>query len=130
MGFNKKGKDTECTQEELIITEDELSYFDSIQKPVTQKITGMLEVGETSPPPSVLTDEDLAHLVPGCFVQVGSGEEAYWVEIGQIDGAMISGMVHPELSSFLCLVDHDSCEIARFNRNQITALGCDRYCWC
>lgn len=130
MAFNKKGKDTECTQEEPILTEDELSDFDSIGKPATQKITGMFEVGETSPPPPVFADEDLAHLVAGCFVQVGSGEEAYWVEIGHIDGAMVCGMVHPELSGFLCTVDRDSCEIARFNRNQITALGCDRYCWC
>lgn len=130
MGFSKKGKDTECSQEELTVTEAELSYFDSARKPDLEKRLGMLDGGEASPPPSVLTEEDLAHLVPGCFVQVGLGETAYWVEIGQIDGAMLSGMIHPELSSFLCMVDHDSCEIARFNRNQITALGCDRYCWC
>jgi hypothetical protein len=77
-----------------------------------------------------VTEEELGHLAPGCFVQVGSGDTSYWVEVGQIEGATISGMVHPELSGSLCVVDHDSCEVARFSRDQITALGCDRYCWC
>jgi hypothetical protein len=77
-----------------------------------------------------ITEEDLGHLAPGCFVQVGLGEDSYWVEIGMIEGDTISGMVHPELSGSLCLIDHDSCEVARFSRDQITALGCDRYCWC
>jgi hypothetical protein len=77
-----------------------------------------------------LTEEDLGHLSPGCFVQVGLGEASYWVEIGRIEGATISGMVHPELSSSLCLINHDSCEVARFDRDQITAMGCNRYCWC
>ena len=80
--------------------------------------------------PSTVTEEELGHLAPGCFVQVGSGDTSYWVEVGQIEGATISGMVHPELSGSLCVIDHDSCEVARFSRDQITALGCDRYCWC
>jgi hypothetical protein len=80
--------------------------------------------------PLTVTEEELGHLAPGCFVQVGSGDTSYWVEVGQIEGTTISGMVHPELSGSLCVVDHDSCEVARFSRDQITALGCDRYCWC
>jgi len=79
---------------------------------------------------NVVTEEDLGHIAPGCFVRVGSGDASYWVEIGQIDGFMLSGVVHPELSTSLCVINHDSCEIARFSRDQITALGCDRYCWC
>jgi hypothetical protein len=92
--------------------------------------TDVVKVGEESAQPSSVTEEELGHLAPGCFVQVGFGETAYWVEVGQIEGGTISGMVHPELSNSLCVINHDSCEIARFSRNQITALGCDRYCWC
>lgn len=79
---------------------------------------------------ATVTEEDLGHLAPGCFVQVGMGESSYWVEIGMIEGVSISGIVHPELSSSLCLIEHGSSEIVRFSRDQITALGCDRYCWC
>lgn len=77
-----------------------------------------------------VSEEGLSHLAPGCFVLVRSGENSYWVEIGRIEGDTISGMVHPELSNALCLIQHDYCEIASFQRDQITALGCDRYCWC
>jgi hypothetical protein len=92
--------------------------------------TIVVNTGEGSAQPSSVSAEELAHLVPGCFVQVGSGESSYWVEVGLIEGNSISGMVHPELSSSLCIINHDTCEIARFSRDQITALGCDRYCWC
>ena len=129
MGFSKKGRSNEYSQDDLTVSEDDLSYFDAVRKP-SMETAGVTELGNNSPSLPVLTEDDLAHLAPGCFVQVGCGDSAYWVEIGQIDGVMYSGMVHPELSSFLCLVDHDSCEIARFTRNQITALGCGRYCWC
>jgi hypothetical protein len=92
--------------------------------------TGAIKADKVSAQPSAVSDEELGHLAPGCFVQVGFGDSSYWVEVGQIEGGTISGIVHPELSSTLCVINHDSCEIARFSREQITALGCDRYCWC
>jgi hypothetical protein len=88
------------------------------------------EIGEVNKGFVAVTEDALSHLAPGCFVLVGSGEMSYWVEIGRIEGNLISGMVHPELSDSLCLIQHDYCELARFRRDQIKALGCDRYCWC
>ena len=109
--------------------EEDFSYLD-----LTSNVSGntavVIEAGEGNEELPTVTEEGLIHLAPGCFVQVGLGEASYWVEIGRIEGVTISGMVHPELSGSLCLIDHDSCEIACFSRDQITALGCDRYCWC
>ena len=109
--------------------EEDFSYLD-LTSNVSGSTTIAIEAGERNQGFPAVTEEDLGHLAPGCFVQVGLGEASYWAEIGQIEGVTISGMVHPELSSFLCLIGHDSCEVARFSRDQITALGCDRYCWC
>jgi hypothetical protein len=109
--------------------EADFSYLD-LTSSAPEKLCNANEVSEEHARLQTLTEEDLGHLAPGCFVQVGLGDAAYWVEIGLIEGGTISGMVHPELSGVLCLIDHDSCEIARFSRDQITALGCDRYCWC
>jgi hypothetical protein len=92
--------------------------------------TGAIKADKVNAQPSTVSEEEIGHLAPGCFVQVGFGDSSYWVEIGQIEGGTISGIVHPELSGTLCVINHDSCEIARFTRDQITALGCDRYCWC
>jgi hypothetical protein len=75
-------------------------------------------------------DAELDHVGLGCFVLVGSGEAAYWVEVCRIDGDRYTGIVHPELALALCPIAHDFCEIASFRRAQITALGCDRYCRC
>jgi len=109
--------------------EDDLRYLDLPGSALGNR-TNASEAGESSGSFPAVTGEDLGHLVPGCFVQVGLGDASYWVESGLSEGNTISGMVHPELSGTLCIIDHDSCEIARFSRDQITALGCDRYCWC
>ncbi len=109
--------------------EEDFSHLDSVGN-TREHTPDVSWASEGNKEFSVVTGEDLDHLVPGCFVQVGSGATSYWVEIGQIDGTTISGIVHPELSGTLCVINHDSCEIARFSRDQITALGCDRYCWC
>lgn len=134
MGVDKAGKDSEDFAAGFAAgfaaaREDELSYLD-LPGNTLGSATNANEAGERSEGFPAVTEDDLSHLAPGCFVQVGLGETSYWVEIGLVEGATISGMVHPELSSSLCLIDHDSCEVARFSRDQITALGCDRYCWC
>ena len=134
MSVDKEGKDNKDFSAGFAAgfaaaREEDFSYLD-----LTSNVSGntaiAIEAGEGTEELPAVTAEDLIHLAPGCFVQVGLGEASYWVEIGLIEGATISGMVHPELSSSLCLIDHDSCEVARFSRDQITALGCDRYCWC
>jgi len=108
---------------------DDLDYLDLVSSAPEDAAPASV-TAEEHKESTALTEEELSHLAPGCFVQVGFGDTSYWVEIGQIEGATISGMLHPELSSSLCLIDHNSCEIARFSRDQITALGCNRYCWC
>lgn len=126
----KIGVESEClatvTEEDLNLSYPRSHVLGSVTDVV--RVEGEGE-GEGQHPDSV-TEEELGHIAPGCFVRVRSGDTSYWVEIGQIEGATISGMVHPELSTSICVISHDSCEIARFSRNQITALGCDRYCWC
>lgn len=106
--------------------------FSSLDRPTraSAELTHVVEISESNTGFPAVSEEDLGHISPGCFVLVGLGESSYWVEIGMIEGVTISGVVHPELSSSLCLIDHNSCEVARFSRDQITALGCDRYCWC
>ncbi|HCU53471.1 MAG TPA: hypothetical protein DIC36_04040 [Gammaproteobacteria bacterium] len=130
MGANKVADDnTEIATGVVAADDDDFGSLD--QEKYKTEIGGALYGNKTRedhfPAP---TKEDLNHLAPGCFVRIGLGDAAYWVEIGKINGVTISGMVHPELSGTLCLIDHDSCEIARFSRDQVTALGCDRYCWC
>jgi|GEM_PF-1258710 len=135
MGVDKVGKDNKDFAAGFAAgfaaarEEEDFRYLD-LTCNVSGNTTIAIEAGESNQGFPAVTEEDLSHLAPGCFVQVGLGEAAYWVEIGRIEGVTISGMVHPELSSSLCLIDHGSCEVARFSRDQITALGCDRYCWC
>jgi hypothetical protein len=134
MGVDKAGKDNNDYAAGFAAgfaaaREEDFSCFDR-QSIASGIATNTNEVGERGDGFPAITEEDLSHLAPGCFVQVGLGEASYWVEIGQIEDATISGIVHPELSSSLCLIDHDSCEVAHFSCDQITALGCDRYCWC
>lgn len=134
MGVNKTGDDNKDFAAGFAAgfaaaKEEDFSYLDQASIALGNP-TNANEDGERTEGFPAVTEEDLGHLAPGCFVQVGLGDASYWVEIGRIEGDTISGMVHPELSTSLCLIDHDSCEVARFNRDQITALGCDRYCWC
>jgi hypothetical protein len=126
MDIEKPGEERECL---ATVTEEDLN-LSYPRSSALESPADAVKLGEKSKHLDTVTEEDLGHVAPGCFVRVGSGDTSYWVEIGQIEGVTISGIVHPELSTSLCVINHDSCEIARFSRNQITALGCDRYCWC
>lgn len=77
-----------------------------------------------------VTEESLNHLGPGCFVLFRSCDASCWVEIVSIDGNVIGGRLHSELSSTGCIRQHNGMETVNFSRDQIKALGCDRYCWC
>jgi hypothetical protein len=78
-----------------------------------------------------VTAESLACLGAGCFVYVRIGDSRNWVEIVRIDSDRLRGVVHRELAQTPGLIVHaDYCEIIDFRREQIAALGCDRYCWC
>ncbi|WP_455208442.1 hypothetical protein [Kaarinaea lacus] len=76
----------------------------------------------------VPTDNLLDNLGPGCFVQVDQGNGAFWVEINDTDGYIFGGRVHPQLSGPDCPF-HKECDV-NFNREEISLLGCDRYCFC
>lgn len=76
------------------------------------------------------TPEKLAGLGQGCFVQVREPHGCYWVEITEGGGGRFSGMVHPELQSPCCKPLADAGQMADIRSEDITALGCDRYCFC
>jgi len=70
----------------------------------------------------------LDNLGPGCFVKVDQGNGSCWVEIKDTDGYMFGGIVHPRLSGVECPY-HKEGNIL-FNRDEISLLGCDKYCFC
>lgn len=74
------------------------------------------------------TDNLLNNLGPGCFVQVDQGNGAFWVEINDTDGDVFGGRVHPQLSGPDCPF-YKECDV-NFSRDEISLLGCDRYCFC
>ena len=76
------------------------------------------------------TEENLSHLEAGCFVLVARADVYCWAEVVSVDGKTISVRLHNELSTTTCLQQHHRLEITQFHRDEIKALGCDRYCWC
>ena len=76
------------------------------------------------------TEENLSHLEAGCFVLVQRDDVYCWAEVVSVDGKTISGRLHNELSTTTCLEEHHRLDITQFHRDQIRAMGCDRYCSC
>jgi len=85
------------------------------------------------------TAERLAGLGVGCFVQIHRNGECEWVEITRGEGNEFVGMLHPALSTPLPTETAHAIKEAhrqaaneelRLRKEQITALGCDRYCVC
>ena len=74
------------------------------------------------------TPQSLDQLAPGCFVKVARGSSSFWVEIDDTDGYAFGGRVHPNYDAEGCPFAEE-CYV-NFNRNEITHLGCDRYCYC
>ena len=77
------------------------------------------------------TEERLDGLHAGCFVQFNHHGQCDWVEITGTEGNEFVGISHPELSEN----DDgnqptDSREEMHLRKEQITAMGCDRYCFC
>ncbi len=46
------------------------------------------------------------------------------------EGLTISGKLYQELSNPIRLIEYYNACIVSIDRDQITTLGCDRYCWC
>ena len=92
-----------------------------------------LEDGFVSP-----TEEKLNNLGPGCFVQMNDHGSCCWIEIMEISGAGFQAKAHPALSEDNRSHGVNGKEIDTFapgaevivQREQITALGCDRFCFC
>lgn len=120
MGANKPGDDN---NKRAAATEDDLSHLDLTSMDANKASEeGKGFVG--------VTEENLGRVAPGCFVRFGCSEISCWVETGRVEGDTISGRLHHELSNSPCLIQHNYSEVASISRDQITALGCDRYCWC
>ena len=85
------------------------------------------------------TAERLAGLGPGCFVQIQRNGRCDWIEITRTEGDEFVGTMHPMLSTPLPANTSENSTSAdgqtinkevRLRKEQITALGCDRYCVC
>jgi len=76
----------------------------------------------------VPTPQSLDQLGPGCFVKVERGNKSFWVEIDDTDGYKFAGWVHPNYDAEDCPYV-EMCHVS-FNRNEISRLGCDHYCYC
>lgn len=70
-------------------------------------------------------------LGPGCFVQkIESSGASYWVEITSIGNSGYECIAHP---SFIMSTEEgvvSEGDLVTVKHEQITALGCDRYCFC
>ncbi len=74
--------------------------------------------------------ERVSGLTAGCYVRVRNGKGCCWVEITEANGEFFVGRVHAELATPDCQLKDDSLKEVEFNKYQIVALGCDRYCFC
>ena len=75
------------------------------------------------------TEEKLNNLGPGCFVQVENHGSCCWVEIMAVSNTGYEAKAYPALSDGPN-TEQLPCSDMLIQRNQITALGCDRYCFC
>jgi hypothetical protein len=78
------------------------------------------------------TPQRLEGLGAGCYVQIHLGEQCEWVEITDAEGDECVGTSHPALSASNTngQTTQAASEALRFRKDQIIALGCDRYCFC
>jgi len=80
----------------------------------------------------VPTTDLIANLGPGCYVQILDNNDLFWVEIETVCDSEYKGRVHPKLNTGLntgyCPFGDDN--LVLFCKEQITLLGCDRFCFC
>jgi len=77
------------------------------------------------------TQQKLDDLGPGCFVQkMGSNGSCCWVEITSMGSTEYDCIAHPALLSDTGRDAVSEGDHLKVKRDQITALGCDRYCSC
>jgi hypothetical protein len=125
MGVKRPG---ESHHDVADITDDELDALDDLS-PAAFRATASTVAGR-NPETAPLSAEDLGHVAPGCYVQFGTHGMRCWMEITRVEGDTLSGRIHQELSNPICLIEYCNAGIVSVRRDQVTALGCDRYCWC
>lgn len=78
----------------------------------------------------VPTQAQLNNLMEGCYVRVQDNRDTYWVEIDEVNSSGLTGVIHTELEQCNSASTlHDQKRVC-FQRDQITHVGCDRYCFC
>jgi hypothetical protein len=77
------------------------------------------------------TEDRLDHIGPGCFVQkMEVCGTCCWVEITDETNDSYEGIAHPALSDGGAQAMFKEGDVVQVTKDQITALGCDRYCFC
>jgi hypothetical protein len=88
--------------------------------------TSLVDYGFVEPTQMLLDD-----LGPGCFVQkMESSGALYWVEITSIGNFGYECIAHPTLVNNTDVSVVSDGDLGTVRREQITALGCDRFCFC
>ena len=77
------------------------------------------------------TEEILDNVGPGCFaLKTDSSKSCCWVEVVSMDDTGYECIAHPGLSSGTNEKNISEGDSVFLKREQIAALGCDRYCFC
>ena len=77
------------------------------------------------------TEEKLNEIGPGCFVQFKDLSSLYcWLEVISLDNTGFNCIARPALTPSASNQDISEGDRIFVNRDQITALGCERYCYC
>ncbi len=79
------------------------------------------------------TNDRLGHLEAGCFVQkMEVCGTCCWVELitDEDESGNFEGIAHPALSDRDAQSMFHEGQVVQVTKDQITALGCDRYCFC
>lgn len=80
---------------------------------------------------TVPNQSQLNNLMEGCFVRVHDDKDYYWVEIDEVDkSGSLAGIIQAKLEGNTGS-DHlnDQSRVC-FTRDQVTHVGCDRFCFC
>ena len=121
--------DSSADHGDLSVTNADFLEFEfDVHSMETDKTTDKADIEIAGFTPA--TEQNLNHLDAGCFVLVLRDDVYCWAEVVSIEGNTVNGYLNNELSTTACKQEHHKLEITQFYRDQIKALGCDRYCWC
>ena len=76
------------------------------------------------------TEALLNNIGRGCFIKVRDGQSCFWAEVSSVSEDVYTGVIQRALSTPKCQLKSSSTGTAVFRREQIVAMGCDRYCCC